>query len=157
MSRELTVWSTLFDFYLFLVQLKAILSKVHKSDNFESRNSQILSFTNIQGLCFNFVWCGFFHESNFPYILSLSETNLDDTNDCRNFSFRSCFPLIWKDSVSMVLEFVWRSDFLLHRTCFKKLRGFKFVFLTGFTSFGLLLPFPVSIAVFVFVHSVWCY
>ena len=33
-----------------------MLPKVHKPDNFESRNSQKLSFTNIQDLCFNFVW-----------------------------------------------------------------------------------------------------
>ena len=33
-----------------------MLPKVHKPDNFESHNSQKLSFTNIQDLCFNFVW-----------------------------------------------------------------------------------------------------
>ena len=33
----------------------AILSKACKPDNFELRNSLKLSFTNIQGLCSNFV------------------------------------------------------------------------------------------------------
>ena len=37
-----------------------------------------LSFTNIRGLCLNFVDCGSFFESNSPDILALCETNLDD-------------------------------------------------------------------------------
>ena len=76
----------------------AILSKACKSDNFESHNSLKLSFTNIRGLCFNFIDCGSFLESNSIEILALCETNLDDSNDSGNFSVRGYLPLTWKDS-----------------------------------------------------------
>ena len=76
----------------------AILSKVSKSDNFESHNSPKLSFTNIQGLCSNFVDCESFLESNSPDILALCETNLDDSIDSGKFSLRGYLPLIRKDS-----------------------------------------------------------
>ena len=76
----------------------AILSKVCKSDNFESNNSLKLSFTNIQGLRSNFVDCESFLESNSPDILALCETNLDDSIDSGNFSVRGYLPLIRKDS-----------------------------------------------------------
>ena len=57
----------------------AILSKTCKSDNFESHNLLKLSFTNIQGLRSNFVDCESFLESNSTDILTLCETNLDDS------------------------------------------------------------------------------
>ena len=41
-----------------------ILSKRCSPDNFEPRNSLKLSFTNIRGLCSNFVECNSFLESN---------------------------------------------------------------------------------------------
>ena len=65
-----------------------ILSKACKPDNFESHNSLTLSFTNIQGLCLNFVDCESFLESNSPGILALCETNLDASIDSFNFSVR---------------------------------------------------------------------
>ena len=76
----------------------AILSKACKPDNFKSHNSVKLSFTNIQGLCSNFVDCESFLESNSPDILALCETNLDDSIDSGNFSERGYLPLIRKDS-----------------------------------------------------------
>ena len=76
----------------------AILSKVCKPDNFESRNSLKLSFTNIRGLRSNFIDCESFLESNSPDILALCETNLDDSIDSGNFSVRGYLPLIRKDS-----------------------------------------------------------
>ena len=75
-----------------------ILSKACKPDNFESHNSLKLSFTNIQGLCSNFVDCESFPESNSPDILALCETNLDDSIDSGNFSVRGYLPLIQKNS-----------------------------------------------------------
>ena len=66
----------------------AILSKACKPDNLESHNSLKRSFTNIQGLCSNFVDCKSFLESNSPEILALCETNLDDSIECGNFSVR---------------------------------------------------------------------
>ena len=64
----------------------AILSKGCKPDNFESHNSQKLSFTNIQGLCSNFVDSESSLKSNSLDILALCETNLNDSTDSGNFS-----------------------------------------------------------------------
>ena len=75
-----------------------ILSEACKPDNFESRNSLKLSFTNIRGFRSNFVDCESFLESNSPDILALCETNLDDSIDSDNFSVRGYLPLIRKDS-----------------------------------------------------------
>ena len=76
----------------------AILSTACKPDNFESRNSLKLSFTNIRGLRLKFVDSESFLESNSPDILALCETNLDDSTDSDNFSVRGYLPLIRKDS-----------------------------------------------------------
>ena len=78
----------------------AILSKGCKLDNFESHNSLKLSFTNISGLCSNFVECESFLESNSPDILAFCETNLDDSIDSGNFSVRVYLPLIRKGSTT---------------------------------------------------------
>ena len=78
----------------------AILSKGCKPDNFEPHNSLKLSFTNIRGLCSNFVECESSLESNSPDILALCETNLDDSIDSGNFSMRGYLPLIRKDSTT---------------------------------------------------------
>ena len=76
----------------------AILSKACKPDNFESHNFLKLSFTNIWGLCSNFVDCESFLESSSPDIFALCETNLDDSIDSGNFFVSGCLPLIQKDS-----------------------------------------------------------
>ena len=78
----------------------AILSKACKPDNSESHNSLKFSFTNIWGLCSNFVDCESFLESNSPDILALCETNLDDSINSGNFSVRGYLPLIRKDSIT---------------------------------------------------------
>ena len=78
----------------------AILSKGCNSGTFELHNSLKLSFTNIRGLCSNFVDCESFLESNSPDILALFETNLDDSIDFGNFSVRGYLPLIRKDSTT---------------------------------------------------------
>ena len=62
--------------------------KACKPDHFESHNSLKLSFTNIQGLRSYFADCKSFSESNFPDILALCETNLDDSIDSGNFSVK---------------------------------------------------------------------
>ena len=76
----------------------AILSRACKPDNFESHNSLKLSFTNIPGLCSNFVVRKSFLESNSSDVLGLCETNLDGSIDSGNFSVKDFFPLIRKDS-----------------------------------------------------------
>ena len=132
-----------------------ILSKACKPDNFESHNSLKLSFTNIRGLCSNFVDCESFLESNSPGILALCETNLDDSIDSDNLSVRGYLPLIRKDSsthmhrltvyVNEGLPFAW--ELSLGNS------ADSFLFLTGFISFSILLLFLLSITFFVFVHS----
>ena len=74
-----------------------IVSKGCKADNFESHKSLRLSFTNIQGLCSNFVDCVSFLKSNSPDILALCKINLEDSTDSGNFSVRVYLPLIRKD------------------------------------------------------------
>ena len=86
-SHELTAYLSIFN----LFKLMAISSKACKPDNFESRNSPKLSFTNIQGLRSTFVDCESFLESNSPDILALCETNLDDSIDSGSFSVRVIF------------------------------------------------------------------
>ena len=67
-----------------------------------------LSFTNIQGLCLNFVEHESFFELNSLGILALCETNLDDSIDSGNFSVRDYLPLIRKIVllIYMVLQFM---------------------------------------------------
>ena len=71
-----------------------ILSRAYKPDNFVLHHFLKLSFTNIQGLCLNFVDCESFLESNSPVILALCETNLDDSINSGNFFVRGYLPLI---------------------------------------------------------------
>ena len=71
-----------------------ILSKACKPDNSESHNSLKLNYTNIQALPSNFVDCESFFESNSPDILSLRETNLDDSIGSGNFSVGGYLTLI---------------------------------------------------------------
>ena len=87
------------DFYLiFWLNEMAILYRVRKPDNFESRNYLSLSFARIRGLCYNF-----FSLQIFPWIKlfwSLCETNLEDSVDYSNISVRDYLPLIRKNSVT---------------------------------------------------------
>ena len=125
----------------------AIWSKTCNPDNFESNNSLKLSFTNICDLCWNFVGCESFLESNSPDIFALCEANLDESIDFGNFSVRGYLPLIQKESsthmhgfeiyVKEGLPFAW--DLSLENC------RFLFLFSTGFTSLSVLFLFPLSI------------
>ena len=86
----------------------ARLSKACKPDNFESPLK--LSFTNIWGVCSNFVESESFLKSSSLDILALCEANLDDSNDSSNLSVRDYVPLIRKDSI------MWKKEFPLHWT-----------------------------------------
>ena len=77
-----------------------ILSNGCKPDKFESHNPLKLSFMNTQDLHSNFVKCESFLESNSPDILTLCETNLNDSIDSGNFSVRGYLPLNQKDSTT---------------------------------------------------------
>ena len=120
-----------------------ILSKPCKPDNFESHNCLKLSFTNIQGLCSNFVDCESFLQSNSPDIPSLCERNVDDSIDSGNFSVRGYLPLIQKDSSTH-----------MHVLAVYIKEGLPFARdLSWDLSLSVLLLFPQSITFFVFVHS----
>ena len=80
MPHELTAYLSVFNLFLTQWFVAMLLSKRCKPDNFEQHNSLKLSFTNIQGLHFNFVECESFLESYSPNIPALCETNLDDSN-----------------------------------------------------------------------------
>ena len=73
-----------------------------KPDNFEPYNFEKLSFTNIRGLCPNFAECESFFESNSPDILTLYETNFDDSIDSGNFSMKVYLPLIRKNYITHI-------------------------------------------------------
>ena len=98
MSHELTDYLSVFD--LFLILEMAILPKRRKPGNPESHNSLKLRFTNIRGIRSNFVEGESFLELNSPDILTLCETNLDDSIDSDNFSVRGYLSLIRKDFVT---------------------------------------------------------
>ena len=63
-------------------------------------NSLKRYFTNIRGLCSNFVGCKSFLEWKCLHFLALCEINLNESIDSGNFSVTCYLPLIWKDSVT---------------------------------------------------------
>ena len=134
----------------------AILSKRYKPDNFESHYSLKLSFTNIRGLRSNFIDCEFFLESKSPDILSLCETNLDDSIDSGIFFVRRLSSFNPK---GFYYSYAWSRSLYEGRNSFwtglisRKLCSFLLTFLTGFTSLSVLLLFPLLITFFSFVHG----
>ena len=100
MSHELTAYLSVFNLFLTRWFVAMLLSKRCKPDNFEQHNSLKLSFTNIQGLHFNFVECGSFLESYSPNIPAPCESNLDDSIDSGNFSVKGYLPSVWKDYIT---------------------------------------------------------
>ena len=95
--------------------LMALLSKACKPDNFELHNSLKPTFRNIWGLCLNFVDCESFLESKSLDILALSETKLDGSMILAISLWEVIF--LWSERIPglicMVLQFMWRKDFLL--------------------------------------------
>ena len=88
-------------FTIFGNELWQYYQKGCKPDNLESHNSLKFSFTNIRDLHSDFSECKFFLELNSPGILSLCETNLNDSVDSGNFSVSDGYLLlIQEDSVT---------------------------------------------------------
>ena len=91
----------------------------------------------------NFVECEYFLEPSSPNILTVCETNLDDSIDSGNFSVRGYLPLIRNDSITHMhslavyvkkwLPFSW--DLSL-KNC-----GFLLMFSASFTSFNVFFFF----------------
>ena len=137
----------------------AVLSKRCKPDNFEAHSSLKLSFTNIRGICSNFVKCESFLELNSPDVLALCEINLDDSIDSGNFSVRSYLSLIRTDSIIWMVFYRWSCSLCETETTFctgrisRKLCRFLLQFLTSFTSLSALLLFPLSITFFIVMHG----
>ena len=100
-----------------------------------------LSLTDIRGLHSNFVECESFLESNSPDILTLSETNLDDSIDSGNFSVRGYLPLIRKNCLTHMdgLVVYVKKGLPFARNISRKLCGIFLIFSTNFTSFIVLL------------------
>ena len=84
----------------------AILSKVHKPNNFESRNSLKLSFTSIRVLWSNVLRCESLLESNSRDILAFCGTNFEDSIDSSDFSVTSYIALIRKVSITHLAVYV---------------------------------------------------
>ena len=132
----------------------SILSKACKPDNFESHESLKLSYTNIRGLRSNFVDWESFLESNSPDILALCETNLDDSIDSGNFSVGGYLPLIRKDSSTHMhgLPVYVKEGLPFARELSLENCRFLLMFSTCFTSFSVLLLFPLSVT-FIIMHG----
>ena len=132
-----------------------ILSKAFKPDNFESHNSLKLSFTNIRGLCSNFVDCESFLESNSSDVLALCEINLDDSINSGNFSVRGYLPFIQKDSSTHMHSLGVYVKEGLPFTPDLSLENCRILLMssTRITSLSALFFLHLSITFFVFVHG----
>ena len=96
LSHELTTYLSVFNLFK-LNELRPYYQK-HVNQIISNHTTLKLTFTNVRGLCSNFVYSESFLESNSPGILVLCETNQDDSTDSGNFSVRGYLPLIQKDS-----------------------------------------------------------
>ena len=153
-SHKLVVYHSVFD--QFLTYKMTILSKACKPVNFEAHNSLKFNLNNIWGLCLNFFECEYVLESNAPDIITLCETNMDDSTDSSNFSVRSYFPLIQKDSVTRmhglaVCLYKGKTSFCIGLIS-SKIYGFLVMFSTDFTSLSVLLLFPLMITFFILMQ-----
>ena len=137
----------------------AMLSKAYKPDNFELHNPLKICFTNIWGLRLNFDNCESFFVSNSPVILAPCETNLDDSINSGNFSVRGYRPLIRKDFSTHApgLAVYVKEGFPFARDLSQENSKNLLMFLTGSTSFNVLLLLPLSITLFVFAYGFWLY
>ena len=104
---------TIFFFDLFLTQwIMAILSKRCKPDNFEPHNSLKRSFTNIRRLRSNLLNVNVsFNQTLLTFLLYMRQTWMTQLI-LAIFSFN---PERFYYSC-MVLQFMWKKDFLLHGT-----------------------------------------
>ena len=75
-----------------------VLSKISKPEHLKSHNLLKVSFSNIRDLRTNFLQCESFLLSQSLDILTLCETNIDDSIHANHHSFYHYLPLIRKDS-----------------------------------------------------------
>ena len=140
---------------LFWLNEMAILSKVGKLDKLEPQNSLTLSFNNIRSLHFYLAGYESFLDSSSPDILSLCETNVEESIDFKNCSVRGYPPLI--ERILLLIYMVWRfceeGPLFCTELISEKLWWFLFLFTTGFTSFAVLPLFLLFITIFVIVDA----
>ena len=117
-AKEPTLYLPVLSHIFNIFWITVILSKGCKPDNLETQNLLKFSFTHICGLSSNFTEFESFLESNSPNILALCETNLDNSIDSGNFCDRisSFKPKDILLLICMILEFMSKKDFLLHKT-----------------------------------------
>ena len=134
-------------FFCFLTNEMVVLSKVCKPDNRESHNYLSLSFTIIWSLLQStFVGCEFFCESKSPDLSALCEADMEDSIDSSIFLFEGLSSIKWK---GIKYLYAWSCSLCEGGTSFctrlfsKKLR--RFLFLTGFTLFYILLFFSYGL------------
>ena len=138
--------------FCFLTQwIMAILSwcmyDLCKPDNFESRNSPKLSFTNIRGLRSNL----FIVNLSLNQISWHSCSMWDKVGWLNRFRQFLCGSLSSFNPMGFYYSYAWSCSLL--ELISRKLSGFLLMFSTGFTSLSVLLLFPLSITFFVFnVH-----
>ena len=124
----------------------AILSKACKPDNFESHN--LLKCVLLVSEAFVLILLDgnlFLNQTLLTFLLY--ETSIDVSVGSGNFSVRHYLP--WLCSL-----YEWGTSFCMGIIS-RKFCQFLFMFLTGFTLFSLLL-FPLSITIFISVHSFCC-
>ena len=133
-----------------------MLSKGSKPDNYEPHNFLKIFADIYKYLQPSFIFCcESFLESNSPGILALCETNLIDSQLILEIWWRSYLPLIQKDYYS----YAWSCSLCERRTSIctgrisRKHCRFLLVFSTSFTSLSVLLLFPISITLFMVMHS----
>ena len=119
-SHELTACLSVFD--LFLTQWIMTISKGCTPDNFESKNSLKLSFTNICGLHSNLTECEFsLNQTLLKLLFYVRQTWM--THLILALSLWGVVFLKYERILLltfMVLQFMWRKDFLLQETSLEK-------------------------------------
>ena len=158
-SRIGSSWahSLLLCFLSILTQwIMAIVSKGCKPDNFELHNFLKHSFTNICGLCLNWMWI-------FLCIkLSWHSGSMWGKLKWLNWFWQFlCYRLSFFNLKGLYYSFVWSCSLCEERTSFgmglisRNLCRFLLMFSTGFTSFSILLLFSLLITFFIFMHGFW--
>ena len=129
----------------------------------KDKNQITLNYTtlqNLRGLCSNFFECESFLESNSP------------NNSCSLWDILGWLNWFWQFFCEGLSSFGLEGFCYSYGCCcnfcegrssfctgliFRKLCGFLFMFLTGFTSFSVVLLLSLVITFFVFMHGFWCF
>ena len=134
-----------------------ISSKGCKPDNFNSYNSLKVSFKIFVAFIQMLMNVNLsLNQSLLTFRLCETETNFDESIDSGNFSVKGCLPSIQKDSITYMHSLaVYVKEGLPFASDVSLENSMDFcMFFTDFTTFSVLLLFPLSIAFFSFFY-VW--